>query len=649
VTGAPIVLAVAAASFAACSLRLDGVVATVVAGYLALVTQIAAVTWALSPFDAVTLSWLTGLEALLAAPAIVVWVLRGRPLPAAAGARAELRLLRSDPLTLLFAAVVAAGLAYELVLALTVPPNNWDSLTYHLVRVAGWRQEHGVHWIANAPTGRINEFQPLAEQLILFLFVAGSTALYALPQYVAQLAILVAVYGAARRLGYDPRAAARGTALLAMLSLVALESTTAQNDLVAASFPVAAAFFLLGRSQLEAFLAGLALALGLGAKLTTALAFPALALLAWRRGRRTFALIGAGGAFGIVAAACWGYVLNLVHTGRLLGHGQGRVENSAATTLTGTVSRSLHLVYRLFDLSVMPYWLIAALAVAGCVVAVLSFREGQRAAGAALVLLAPAAALAVLRIFDLDPSYVARTTSEDVSAFGPVGTAAILGAPVAVFLTERSRRTDLRFLALVLALPTFIVLLAAFAKYNIWISRFLIVPVVLTAPLFAALCRSRTTAAALLLLGGLTLVFALTDDASKKLDSPAGRPWTLSQVGAMNAFPAQPTGRIVGAALASYDRDVPPNACVGAVLGGDEPAYLLWGPKLHRRVVFLPSLDAVGQAYRSGAGYVVVSTGVNAPVAGAFEQAGWKVHPLGSYWQLGVAPRAGRAPVCHGG
>src|SRR5262249_56590324 len=171
---------------------------------------------------------------------------------------------------------------------------------YALARGAAWRQEPGVPWIANAPTGRMNEFQPLAEQLILFLYVAGSTALYAMPQYVAQLAILVAVYGAARRLGYEPRAAARGTCLVAMLSLVALESTTAQNDLVAASFPVAAAFFLLGRSRLEAFLAGVALALALGAKLTTALAFPALALLAWRRGRHTFAWIGAGTAFGLL-------------------------------------------------------------------------------------------------------------------------------------------------------------------------------------------------------------------------------------------------------------------------------------------------------------------------------------------------------------
>jgi hypothetical protein len=651
VTGAPIVLAVAAAAFAAASLRFDGIAAAVVGGYLVLVTQLAAVTWLLSPFDAVTVGWLTLVEGALAVGAAAAWALRGRPLPVAAPARAELRMVCADPLTAAFVAVVAAGLAYELVLALTVPPNNWDSLTYHLTRVAGWHQAHGVHWIANAPTGRINEFQPLAEQLILFLFVSGSTALYALPQYVAQIAILVAVYGAARRLGYEPRAAARGSAILAMLSLVALESTTAQNDLVAASFPIAAAFFLLRREPLEALLAGLALGVGLGSKLTIALTFPVLALLAWRGGRRTAALVAGGGVLGLAAAGCWGYVLNIVHTGRLLGHGQGRVENSAATTLSGTVARSLHLVYRLFDLSLMPYWLVAVLAVAGCALAAALARRTRSpfAALAAAPLLAPALALAVLDIFALDPSYVARTASEDVSGFGPAGTAALLGAPVAALLSRRAQRRDPRFAALALALPTYIVLLAAFAKYNIWICRFLLVPVVLGAPLFATLCRRNAAATAMLVLGGLTLAFALVDDDAKKLGSPAGRPWTLSQVGALKAFPAQPTGTIVATALAAYDRAVPRDACVGAVLDPDEPAYLLWGRRLQRHVFFLPSLDALARADRDGVRYVVVSTGVNAPVSKPFAQAGWKVEPLGTYWQLAVAPPAGRTAVCRTG
>jgi hypothetical protein len=41
-----------------------------------------------------------------------------------------------------------------------------------------------VYWIPNAPTDRINEFQPLAEEEILFLFVAtGKKALFGLPRF----------------------------------------------------------------------------------------------------------------------------------------------------------------------------------------------------------------------------------------------------------------------------------------------------------------------------------------------------------------------------------------------------------------------------------------------------------------------------------
>jgi hypothetical protein len=85
------------------------------------------------------------------------------------------------------------------------------------------------------------------------------------------------------------------------------------------------------------------------------------------------------------------------------------------------------------------------------------------------------------------------------------------------------------------------------------------------------------------------------------------------------------------------------------VLGPDEPAYLLWGPSLRRHIFFLSSLDALREAYRDGLRYVVVSTGANAPVAKTFAAARWKVRLLGSYWQLAVAPRAGRSAVCRGG
>jgi len=69
-----------------------------------------------------------------------------------------------EPGTLFRSLVFLAVVAYGLLLVVSGPPSNWDSLTYHLARAAAWAQHGGVYWIDNAPTDRINEFQPLAEQ-----------------------------------------------------------------------------------------------------------------------------------------------------------------------------------------------------------------------------------------------------------------------------------------------------------------------------------------------------------------------------------------------------------------------------------------------------------------------------------------------------
>ena len=475
------------------ALRLPSLVSTLLASYLAWVVNLGLVTLVLSPFRQVDRGGLGVAEAVILAGSFAAWWLRGRPVPSFAPARAALAEVASSPWTLLFLVAVVALLGYELALGLTMPSNNWDAYTYHLARVAAWAHHGGVYWIPDAPTDRLNEFQPLAEQQILFLFVArGGDQLYAVPQFLAELAILLAVYGCSRRLGYGVRPSASAAFLLATFSLFVLESSTAQNDLVAASFPVIAACFLLSGGPVEAALAGAAASLGLGAKLTTVVVWPVLAWLAVVRGRRTVWLALAGVGVGLLAIGCWSYVLNLAHTGHVLGHGGGRVEYTGSPSYPGSFVTLFSTLYMLMDLSKLWPLPIALLTVAGLVVAaVVGARAWRRRAGArdaaleatsvALPFLACALVIVGGAVFAFltrrlgapvkgpGGSYSSEsglfgglnnTADEDSSDFGPIGAVVLLAVPVATVFAYFARRVDSRQFALACALPLFLVVLA---------------------------------------------------------------------------------------------------------------------------------------------------------------------------------------------
>ncbi len=55
------------------------------------------------------------------------------------------------------------------------------------------------------------------------------------------------------------------------------------------------------------------------------------------------------------------------------------------------------------------------------------------------------------------------------------------------------------------------------------------------------------------------------------------------------------------AAIAAYGSALPPDACVGAILGGDEPSYALFGPNLRHRLLYLTTnTDPVRQPCSTG-------------------------------------------------
>ena len=196
---------------------------------------------------------------------------------------------------------------------------------------------------------------------------------------------------------------------------------------------------------------------------------------------------------------------------------------------------------------------------------------------------------------------------EDSSAFGPVGAVVLLGVPLLTIGAYFARRVNVRHVALALALPTFLILLALKASYNPWITRFLLVPAALTAPLFGILFRRRAVTAAFVVMAALAVALTLGQNRRKPLESPFGPPWQLTW---SESLKPQGGGALF-AVLDDYDRLVPAKACVGAVLGPDQPSYLLYGGRLRHRVSYLPVEDPLLEAYRHSVFYVVISAGVN--------------------------------------
>ena len=490
----------------------------------------------------------------------------------------------------------------------------------------------------------MNEFQSLAEQqLLLWFAVSGSAIWIGIPQFLAQLAAAVAIYRCARLLGFGGRESVCAGLLFCTLSVVALESITAQNDIVAASLAVTAAALLLGATSTEVVLAGIASSLGLGTKLTVVMVMPVIFILAIRLGRRAFALFVAGLGCGLVVGGAWSYVLNTMHTGKPLGYGDELRAHAASPSFPGSLTTGTRVLQRFVDLTGFGPSTVRLLGIAAVVALVMvvwsARKRGESPSptviGAILlVLIGPLLLPAVMSVgrgiydhFDPPGSELAirwpfaspgKAADEDISGFGPLGLAVVLVVVTSLVAAVRSKR-DVRRLALASALPLFLVLLALTAKYNPWLSRFLIVPVALTIPLAARLFSSVYVRGAIATLAVVTMASTLVHSQHLPPNGPFGRPWALDQAEAMDVSLLDPTGAV----LRRLDRLAPLGTHVGALFDADQPAFLLYSRDLSRKVSYLPRKGAVAAATESSLPIVVVSLAEYRPRRLAFERAGW--------------------------
>ena len=596
-------------------LGLRGAAELALGAYVTGFAEVVGLCLLLSPFDGVT-RWnlIAGLVATFVA-VTGIWILngsRGLPsLPRLAYPRAGDR----GPVVLLAIAVVL-GLGYVIALIVGTPPNGWDPLNYHLARSAFWLQADGVSYIRDAYDQRLNFNPPNGEMgFAVVLGITRDENLVGFVQFFAALACAVGIFLFACRLGLRGIEACFGALLFLSLPLVLLQSSGAKNDIIVASFLLAAVVFIGGDTRREIALGSLATALAVGTKFTAAyglVVLVAVAIVAPPRSARVARAVGL--ALGAALGSYW-YLVNVHETGHLLG------DQSSVPGLTAPLHPRENLLTAygvltdLVDLSGARGADIFLYAIAALVLAFGFALLGRRAIAWRTTLLAAALTASPLvlvvaskrlghpglvRLYDLlgkpqaylgDETTASPTTASDTASwFGPAGLLLIFGAAIAsIRLIRRRSLPPLAGIAALVPLGWF-ALVSLSLTYNPWLGRFFVLPVALSAALWGLALRARSTAWASAALAAVTMVLALVHYTEKPsglrlLDrgTPTPSVWSMERWQVQSQHdPA------IGPVFRFLDRGVPAKSSVALALSANDFGYPAFGPHLEREVALVP-------------------------------------------------------------
>ncbi|AKD56142.1 ArnT family glycosyltransferase [Spirosoma radiotolerans] len=180
--------------------------------------------------------------------------------------------------------VTSAILGLTLLTALLYPPNNFDSLTYHMGRIGHWLQQQRIQPFATHIERQIYQ-PPLAEWTIMHTMLLSHSDLWANPvQWLAGVGCLVGLSLLTQQMG-GSRSLQMATVFMAVtIPMFILQASSTQNDLVASFYLILVALYLLRyyqhRQIVNIVWASLALGFALLTK-GTAYLFSAPLLLTW--------------------------------------------------------------------------------------------------------------------------------------------------------------------------------------------------------------------------------------------------------------------------------------------------------------------------------------------------------------------------------
>ncbi|MEH2244329.1 ArnT family glycosyltransferase [Nostoc sp.] len=134
-------------------------------------------------------------------------------------------------------------------IAIIAPPNNWDSMDYHMSRVAYWIQNYSI---ANYPTSYTPQLyqNPWSEFVILhFKILSGGDYFANLVQWLSMIGSIIGVSLIAKKLGANLRGQVFSAVVTATIPMGILQASSTQNDYVVAFWLVSLAYYLLSGIQ----------------------------------------------------------------------------------------------------------------------------------------------------------------------------------------------------------------------------------------------------------------------------------------------------------------------------------------------------------------------------------------------------------------
>jgi 4-amino-4-deoxy-L-arabinose transferase-like glycosyltransferase len=558
---------------------------------------------------------------------LILWASRGRPpliwrslnIRPVLSRRRIVGSLKSDPALYALGAGVALVYLVGAILVLTVPPNNYDSMTYHLSRVGYWLQ-HGSFEPWPTPNLRQTTSPMNAEMGFMWTIIFwGTDRLAGFAQWSAALVSMAAIVGLSRLLKASRGQAVFAALIWATLPEIILESTTTQNDLVAGAFCVTSVYLLyVGLERRHTgvlLLSGLGLGLAVGTKLTVPGVLPGLVIAAllllvrYRRQNVARLLAWAGASVAsILLVGVYAFALNLFVYTRPLGPSAfvSSVAGSGEAWAGRLVANLPRFVYQTIDLTGLPDPIAVPL--------------HQIKAGVGMrvfsILNLPTDFTPHLGVpGDSDLSW-RPPIHEDLAGFGPL--ALLLLVPAASYQASMglTKREPFR-LGLILMSLSFLVATVPLGFYP-FDNRYYVVTVTLCAPFLALLWRKRRFSSPLRWATiGLALLIAtwtITHNLSKPLTG--ARPvWQMDRMEAQ-LLNGSPFKKI----LQAVEAIIPPDGSLGTVLGGDDWDYPLFGRGFARTVVPLfPPPENLDRDWlkEEGISFVLVSDGSGAYVGRA--------------------------------